>query len=57
MFSQVFVQMGQPCCLHAAMTSFSEGPLWVSRSRFWHDWRSALVIVKPETVVAWRRKR
>ena len=25
---------------------------WVSLSRFWHDWRSALVIVKPETVVA-----
>jgi len=30
---------------------------WVSLSRFWHDWRSAVVIVKPETVVAWRRKR
>ena len=30
--------------------------LWVSLSRTWHDWRSALVIVKPETVVAWHRK-
>ena len=29
---------------------------WVSLSRFWHDWRSALLIVKPETVVAWHRK-
>jgi putative transposase len=28
----------------------------VSLSRFWHDWRSALAIVKPETVVAWHRK-
>jgi len=25
-------------------------------ARIWHDWRSALVIVKPETVVAWHRK-
>src|ERR1700726_245657 len=30
--------------------------LWVSLSRIWHDWRWALVIVKPETVVAWHRK-
>jgi putative transposase len=30
--------------------------LWVCLSRIWRDWRSALVIVKPETVVAWHRK-
>ena len=30
--------------------------LWASLSRIWRDWRSALVIVKPETVVAWHRK-
>ena len=30
--------------------------LWVWLSRVWTDWRSALVIVKPETVVAWHRK-
>ena len=30
--------------------------LWVSLSRFWRHWRSALLIVKPETVVAWHRK-
>ena len=30
--------------------------LWAHLSRFWHDWRSALVIVQPETVVAWHRK-
>src|SRR3954453_19266104 len=30
--------------------------LWVWLSRVWADWRSALVVVKPETVVAWHRK-
>ena|ERR1700745_566200 len=29
--------------------------LWSGLSRLWRDWRSALVIVKPETVVAWHR--
>ena len=29
---------------------------WVYLSRIWRDWRSTLVIVKPETVVAWHRK-
>jgi len=29
---------------------------WVGLSRFWPDWRSALLIVKPETVIAWHRK-
>jgi transposase InsO family protein len=29
--------------------------LWVCLSRLWRDWRSALAIVKPETVVAWHR--
>ena len=29
--------------------------LWVFLSRVWRDWRSALAIVKPETVVAWHR--
>jgi len=28
---------------------------WVWLSRLWRDWRSVLVIVKPETVVAWHR--
>lgn len=27
--------------------------LWVWLSGVWHDWRSALVMVKPETVIAW----
>ena len=30
---------------------------WVWLSRLWRDWRSALAIVKPETVVAWHRCR
>jgi hypothetical protein len=30
--------------------------LWVVLSRFWTEWRMALVIVKPETVIAWHRQ-
>lgn len=30
--------------------------LWVMLLRIWSQWRSALVIVKPETVIAWQRK-
>ena len=30
--------------------------LWVWLSRFWSQWRSALVVVKPETVISWHRK-
>jgi putative transposase len=30
--------------------------LWVVLSRVWTDWRAALVIVKPETVIAWHRR-
>lgn len=30
--------------------------LWVWLSRLWPGWRSALLIVKPETVIAWHRK-
>jgi len=30
--------------------------LWVMLSRLWAHWRTALVIVKPETVIAWQRK-
>ncbi len=29
---------------------------WVCLSRIWTDWRSALVIVKPETVITWHRQ-
>jgi putative transposase len=30
--------------------------LWVWLSRSWSGWRTALVIVKPDTVIAWHRK-
>src|SRR5712691_8642561 len=30
--------------------------LWVVLSRLWTGWRAALVIVKPETVIAWHRR-
>ena len=30
--------------------------LWVWLCEVWSDWRSALAIVKPETVIAWHRK-
>jgi transposase InsO family protein len=30
--------------------------LWIWLLRFWPKWRSALIIVKPETVISWHRK-
>ena len=30
--------------------------LWVMLSRVWAQWRSAVMIVKPETVIGWQRK-
>ena len=30
--------------------------LWATLSRAWSGWRTALVIVKPETVIGWHRK-
>ena len=30
--------------------------LWVWVSRVWSDWRAALVLVKPDTVVGWHRR-
>src|SRR5947209_16435735 len=30
--------------------------LWIGLSRVWAEWRSALKIVKPGTVIAWQRK-
>src|SRR5215472_14081764 len=29
---------------------------WTRLLRLWPDWRSALLIVKPETVIAWHRQ-
>jgi hypothetical protein len=30
--------------------------LWVWLARVWNQWRSAVVIIKPETVIAWHRR-
>src|SRR6058998_2949008 len=29
--------------------------LWVSLARVWDQWRSALILVRPETVLRWHR--
>ena len=29
---------------------------WVWVSRLWRDWRSALILVQPDTVVRWHRR-
>ena len=39
-----------------ARLSTADRLLWVILSRLWGQWRSALAIVKPETVIAWQRK-
>jgi putative transposase len=41
---------------HRLELSATDRTLWVWLSRFWPGWRSALLIVKPETVIAWHRK-
>ena len=35
---------------------FRDRLFWVTLARFWLDWRSALLIVKPETVIKWHRQ-
>ena len=44
-----------PLRLSLSQTSAADRLLWVWFSRVWTDWRSSLVIVKPETVVGWHR--
>src|ERR1700680_3695591 len=41
---------------HRFKLSAADRTLWVWLSRFWPGWRSALWIVKPETVIAGHRK-
>ncbi len=41
---------------HKLRLGWADRVLWVWLSRFWNDWRSALLIVKPETIVAWHRR-
>src|SRR6058998_193647 len=35
----------------------SDRPFWVALSRVWAGWRQALVIVSPNTVLRWQRRR
>ena len=30
---------------------------WILLAKGWRDWRSALIVVRPDTVVRWHRKR
>ena len=41
---------------HRLRLSRADRFLWVWLARFWSGWRSAVVMVRPETVVAWHRK-
>jgi putative transposase len=41
---------------HRPCLSIADRLLWVWLSRLWSGWRSALVIVKPETVIGWHRQ-
>src|SRR5229473_8064271 len=41
---------------HKLRLSWADRLLWVWLSRLWNDWRSALLIVQPKTVIAWHRK-
>jgi transposase InsO family protein len=34
----------------------ADRPLWVWLSRIWTEWRSAVIIVRPETVITWHRQ-
>src|SRR5258707_140347 len=41
---------------HKLRLRFADRVLWVWLSRLWNGWRSALLLVKPETVIAWHRE-
>lgn len=41
---------------HKARLSIADRAFWVLLSQLWSGWRSALLIVKPETVIAWHRR-
>ena len=41
---------------HKLRLSSADRALWVWLSHVWAEWRSALIIVKPETVIAWHRQ-
>ena len=41
---------------HNLRLRWTDRALWVWLSRLWGDWRSVLLMVKPETVIAWHRR-
>jgi putative transposase len=41
---------------HRLRLSSPDRALWVWLSRLWTEWRSALIVVKPETVIGWHRQ-
>src|ERR1700687_2559443 len=45
------LSLGQRLCLR-----WTDRILWVCLSRLSKDWRSALLLVRSETVIAWHRK-
>ena len=46
----------QRCVRNRPKLTLVDRLLWVWLSRIWSGWRSALAIIRPETVVAWHRK-
>jgi hypothetical protein len=47
------LQRSRPACVHLTPVDLL---LWVWLSRIWTEWRSAIVIVRPDTVIAWHRR-
>jgi hypothetical protein len=41
---------------HKVQLGVADRIFWAWLSQLWNGWRSALVIVKPETVIAWHRR-
>src|SRR6266403_1926300 len=41
---------------HKLRLSSADRALWVWLSCLWTEWRSALIVVKPETVIGWHRQ-
>src|SRR5258708_22075458 len=41
---------------HRLRLRWADRILWVWLSQLWNDWRSALLLVQPETVISWHRK-
>jgi len=47
-----------PCCVsNRPRLRQTDRLLWAWLSRTWPGWRDVLVIVRPETVIAWRRRK